>query len=785
MRLVRAVGWSSFAALLVAAPAGGKPAQKRGAAVELVLRGDVWTMAGHCDQAIPLYRKAVAADGKDAKAKVRLAHCLIQQGQPPQVEEGQKLLVGLADAPGLAGQMALQEVGDLALAAGDFAAAAQAFEKLAARAPRDGDAQICLLDALAGLAKKGDAAAKARGIELAVRLKVGPWPEAQHHAAELEAVLKFGDAGEDLLIARSKIAMGDVRGAIAVLERVVGKNPGLEEAQALLGTAYASPDVGRRDDARKAWKRAPHVKEALLALGVDAYEGGDLDDAERRLKDAIALDGKYQEAFYQLGLVAKERGDIPAAKSAWSTAKSIDPSSELGRWAATKLQVITGQIDSLAEGQVLDSASEVAIGQRLAEELSRQFGRRDDAALQARLDGILKRLTTVSDRPPGELRYRVMLVDAPMVNALTLPGGTILVFAGIADLIKKMGDSDDAWAAVLGHECAHAALRHGMGMVQVASSLSGARAFGADGSGLADLMNTVSRAHEFEADQFGALYAYRAGFNPAVEIALFEEMRRDMGEIPHGLNHPTDGERVARVRDYLLDLRAKVRGFDLATKALKEGDFDGAREHLEVFLGVFPESLSARSNLVVAIHRKALAALGPSSRFRRATDVDPNSRARPIALHAGEVSVGLKAAPKIDERLLREAAGEYQAALAVDPSYAPALTNLGAALDDLRDHRRARDVLEQAVRVAPQSKEAWNNLAAVAAGMGDTARALAALDKATALEGGYADAWFNRALVLEQAGRAKDAAAAWDRYLSLDSKSGWAEVARNRRAQIK
>ena len=67
----------------------------------------------------------------------------------------------------------------------------------------------------------------------------------------------------------------------------------------------------------------------------------------------------------------------------------------------------------------------------------------------------------------------------------------------------------------------------------------------------------------------------------------------------------------------------------------------------------------------MALHRKALSALEPSTRFRRSTDVDPNSRARKIELRAGEVNGGgLKAAPKIDERMIKEAMGEYQAALA-------------------------------------------------------------------------------------------------------------------------
>jgi predicted Zn-dependent protease len=566
--------------------------------------------------------------------------------------------------------------------------------------------------------------------------------------------------------------------------RVASAHADLEEAQYLLGMAYASPEVARKEDARKAWRKAPHVKEAQLALGVDAYEGGDLDDAARRLAAAVAVDDAYQPAHYQLGLVLREKGDNDGARRAWSRALQIDPRSELGRWAATKLQLLTGEIRSLAEGQVIDSSSEIAIGQRIAEQVTSRFGRVDDAALEARLGTILHKLTAVSDRPERELRYRVVLVDVPMINALTLPGGTILVFRGLVDLVKqRLGDSDDAYAAVLGHECAHAALRHGMGMIQVASSLGEGKAFAGGAGDLAGLLNTVSRAHEFEADQFGVLYAYRAGFNPAASLVLHEKMLSAMGEIPRGMTHPTHSERIARMRDYLLDLRSKVHGFDLAVKALADGDYAQAASRLEVFLGVFPDSTAARSNLGVALHRQALAALPPASRFRRSTDVDPNSRARKIELRAGEAAVGGLSA-KADERLLREAAGEYRAALAIDPSYTRALTNLGAALDDLKDRKGARTTLESAVRASPQSKEAWNNLGAVAAEAGDTPRALEALQKATALDGNYPEAWFNLAMTLEQAGRDKDAAAAWDKYLALDGKSGWSEVARTHRARM-
>ena len=238
--------------------------------------------------------------------------------------------------------------------------------------------------------------------------------------------------------------------------------------------AYANPEVAKKDDARKAWKKAAHVKEAALALGVDAYEGGDLDEAIKRLKGAAALDASYQAAYYQLGLVYKEQGDAAGARDAWQRAARIDPKSDLGKWASTKLQVLTGNVNSFAEGQVIDSASEIGIGQEIAKQVTERWGIMKDPALEDRLNKILHRLAAVADRPERELRYKVVLVDVPMINALTLPGGTILVFRGLVDMVKnKMNDTDDAYASVLGHECAHAALRHGMGMIQVASSMGG------------------------------------------------------------------------------------------------------------------------------------------------------------------------------------------------------------------------------------------------------------------------------------------------------------------------
>lgn len=61
------------------------------------------------------------------------------------------------------------------------------------------------------------------------------------------------------------------------------------------------------------------------------------------MKAAIALDRDYQEAWYYLGLIAAERGDTDAAVRAWQATTQIDAESEAGKWAATKVQMVTAQ----------------------------------------------------------------------------------------------------------------------------------------------------------------------------------------------------------------------------------------------------------------------------------------------------------------------------------------------------------------------------------------------------------------------------------------------------------
>src|SRR5580704_9469754 len=85
----------------------------------------------------------------------------------------------------------------------------------------------------------------------------------------------------------------------------------------------------------------------------------------------------------------------------------------------------------------------------------------EDTQLQALVGQIVERLAASSDRP--ELRYRVVILNSPAVNAFSLPSGRLYVTRGLLALANDAAEL----AAVLSHEIGHVTAHHAL--VRVAS----------------------------------------------------------------------------------------------------------------------------------------------------------------------------------------------------------------------------------------------------------------------------------------------------------------------------
>lgn len=146
------------------------------------------------------------------------------------------------------------------------------------------------------------------------------------------------------------------------------------------------------------------------------------------------------------------------------------------------------------------------------------------------------------------------------VNAFCLPGGKIAFYTGIFPTCE-----DEAGIAiVMGHEVAHALLRHGaermsqnlvfeVGALVLSETIQSRKkekvdlaitAYGA-GASLGVLL-PYSRDHETEADEVGLMLAARAGYNPEAGPGFWRRMAKAGGRLPEFLSTHPDPENRAR-----------------------------------------------------------------------------------------------------------------------------------------------------------------------------------------------------------------------------------------------
>jgi Zn-dependent protease with chaperone function len=154
---------------------------------------------------------------------------------------------------------------------------------------------------------------------------------------------------------------------------------------------------------------------------------------------------------------------------------------------------------------------------------------------------------------PGiDYEWEFIVVDDPMVNAACLPGGKVIFFKGLMDLL---GNDDAQIASVMSHEIAHALLRHHMesrGFYSVLGSVAFVvrNILGIRIGGDRVLLNMgvllpFSRKHEREADLVGLFLMARACYNPNRAPVTFQKMSQKKGSVnSYFSTHPSDKERI-------------------------------------------------------------------------------------------------------------------------------------------------------------------------------------------------------------------------------------------------
>jgi tetratricopeptide (TPR) repeat protein len=96
--------------------------------------------------------------------------------------------------------------------------------------------------------------------------------------------------------------------------------------------AHILAKAGKNDEAlakfREIVSNLPKSPSAHSDLGVQLLAMSKTDEAEKELQKAIELDGKCAQAYFHLGRLRESKGDATGAKTAFDTARSIEPENE-------------------------------------------------------------------------------------------------------------------------------------------------------------------------------------------------------------------------------------------------------------------------------------------------------------------------------------------------------------------------------------------------------------------------------------------------------------------------
>lgn len=228
------------------------------------------------------------------------------------------------------------------------------------------------------------------------------------------------------------------------------------------------------------------------------------------------------------------------------------------------LAPLLGSCQSFGNLNVFSLQQDVTMGAQSYEEFLAGAQVVSSGPQHALVQEVTGRLTRVAEeRHPkvqGVFDWRAELVEDPQVNAFCLPGGYMVVLTGILPVTQDA----DGLAVVMGHEIAHATLRHGTEKVTRAMGFEAVsilfQQYVRDvdpqlvQSGLDVLVQLpYSRDAELEADREGLMTMAAAGYDPRESVAFWERMAANgQGAPPELLStHPSDQRRIDQMKALL------------------------------------------------------------------------------------------------------------------------------------------------------------------------------------------------------------------------------------------
>ena len=213
---------------------------------------------------------------------------------------------------------------------------------------------------------------------------------------------------------------------------------------------------------------------------------------------------------------------------------------------------------------LIPTETEVALGKDVVKEVESTEKVLSNSEIQNYVSKVGRKVAKVCDRK--DVSYTFKVLDSEEINAFACPGGFIYIYKG---LMKKM-DNEAQLAAVLAHEVGHIVARHSIKRLQaiygysIVMEVALGEKMGQTARQMVDAAAGVillgyGRDNEYEADEYGILYAKKAGYNPKGMIQVFEKFKQMEGKPPNTfekllMSHPPAGDRINNGNDEIQEV---------------------------------------------------------------------------------------------------------------------------------------------------------------------------------------------------------------------------------------
>jgi predicted Zn-dependent protease len=211
---------------------------------------------------------------------------------------------------------------------------------------------------------------------------------------------------------------------------------------------------------------------------------------------------------------------------------------------------------------LMSESQEVALGAQYDPQVIATFGEYQDKELLSFVEVVTAEMGTISHRP--NLKYHIKILDSPVVNAFAVPGGYIYLTRGILAQFNNEAEL----IGVIGHEMGHITARHSasqqtkqqLGTLLLIGGMIASEKFAHMAEyafqGMQLLFLKFSRDDERQADQLGAEYSSRIGYDAGKMADFFQVLNKmhlseSEGGVPTFLStHPDPGDRYNSVKRY-------------------------------------------------------------------------------------------------------------------------------------------------------------------------------------------------------------------------------------------